>query len=114
VTIAPFQHEDIDVGDALPARCLRQGLWLSRSAGTSFALLLSPASRYGQAKGLHVEVAGCPGEAGSKLSRRVLDKVEALVKQTKSYRGKVIWLEATDRFSGQSGEIKVHKLQRSP
>ena len=41
--IAPMQYEEIDIGEALPARCLRQALWLSRIENTPFALLLSPA-----------------------------------------------------------------------
>src|SRR5262250_2491194 len=39
--IAPMQYEEIDIGEPLPARCLRQGLWLSRAESTPFALLLS-------------------------------------------------------------------------
>lgn len=46
--IARLQYEEIDIGDALPARCLRQGLWLSGSAGVRFALLLSSAGHYGR------------------------------------------------------------------
>src|SRR5262249_46802055 len=30
VVIGPLQYEDVDVGDTLPARCLRQGLWLGK------------------------------------------------------------------------------------
>ena len=39
--IAPMQYEEIDIGETLPARCLRQALWLSRMESTPFALLLS-------------------------------------------------------------------------
>lgn len=40
-----------------------------------------------------------------------MDTIETLVGETKSYRGKVLSLEATDRYSGHSGIIKVHKLR---
>ena len=111
VVIAPLQHEEIDIGDAVPARCLKQGLWLSKYDGVPFALLLSPGTNYGRSQGVHVEVAVPPGEEGAKLSRRLLDQVEGLVKQTKSYRGKVISLEASDHYAGHAGVIKVHKLR---
>ena len=111
VVIAPLQHEEIDIGEELPARCLKQAFWLAKSGDIPFSVLLSTAVRYGQSQGVHIEVAVPPGEGGGRLSRQVLDEIEALVKQTKSYRGKVISLEAYDQYSGQSGVIKVHKLR---
>jgi ATPase family associated with various cellular activities (AAA) len=109
--IAPMQYEEIDIGDPLPARCLRQGLWLSRAEKTPFALLLSPAERYGQTSGAHLEIAVPPGEAGADLSRRLLKEVEELVKSTASYKGKVISFEVTQRYSGDTGNLRVHKLR---
>ena len=97
--IAPMQYEEVDVGETLPARCLRQALWLSRRGKTPFALLLSPAERYGQTSGAHLEIAVPPGEGGADLSRCLLKEVEELVKSTASYRGKVISFEVTHRYS---------------
>jgi hypothetical protein len=111
VVVAPLQHEEIDIGDDLPARCFNGGLWIARANGTPFALFMSPGVSFGRPEGVHVEVAVLPGEKGAKLSRRLLDGIEELVRETKSYRGKVISLEASDRYSGHSGVIKVHKLR---
>ena len=111
VVVAPLQHEEIDIGDTLPARCLKQALWLAKADGIRFALLLSPGTFYGRPQGVHVEVAVPPGESGADFSRRLLDTIETLVRETKSYRGKVLSLEATDGYSGHSGVIKVHKLR---
>ena len=110
VVIGPLQNEEIDIGETLPARCLRQGLWLVQD-GVPFALLLSPAFRFGHPEGTHIEIAVPPGEVGSRLSRRLLDELEALVRQTASYRGKVISLESPDRYSGHHGPLRVHKLR---
>jgi ATP-dependent 26S proteasome regulatory subunit len=44
------------------------------------------------------------------LSRTLLDYVEKLVNEGQSYRGKVISLEALDRF-GNTGAVKVHSLR---
>ena len=109
--IAPMQYEEIDIGEALPVRCLRQALWLWRVANTPFALLLSPAERYGRESGAHLEIAVPPGEAGADLSRRLLKEVEELVKSTASYKGKVISFEVTQRYSGDTGNLRVHKLR---
>ncbi len=111
VVIGPLQHEEIDIGETLPARCLRQALWLAKESETPYALLLSPASYYGRPAGIHVEVAVLPGEGGLHLARRLLDEVEVLVRQTATYRGKVISLEAADRYSGHGGLLRVHKLR---
>lgn len=109
--VSPLQYEEIDIGDTLPARCLRQGLWLSFSEGIRFALLLSTAARYGQVSGTHIEIAVPPGELGANLSRHLFENLEALIKKTASYRGKVISLEQNDRYSGQAGTLRVQKLR---
>jgi len=111
VVIGPLQHEEIDIGETLPARCLRRGLWLAKEHNLPYALLLSSAVRYGQVDGTHIEIAVPPGENGAALSRELLDRLEALVKRTASYRGKIISLEATDSYSGRSGAIRIHKLR---
>lgn len=109
--IAPMQYEEIDIGETLPARCLRQGLWLSREGGAPFALLLSPASHYGNSNGIHLEIAVLPGEKGAELSRNLFQRLEERVRSTASYRGKVISLEAADRYTGRAGPLRVHKLR---
>jgi ATP-dependent 26S proteasome regulatory subunit len=111
VVISPLQHEEVDIGEALPARCLRQAMWLSHEGRTPFALLLSAATSFGRLSGTHVEIAVPPGEAGSNLSRRLFDRLEVLVRRTASYRGKVISLEAADNYSGRVGVLRVHKLR---
>lgn len=111
VVIGPLQHEEIDIGETLPARCLLRGLWLAKEHNLPYALLLSSAVRYGQVDGTHIEIAVPPGEDGAALSRKLLDRLEALVKRTASYRGKIISLESTDSYSGRSGVIRIHKLR---
>lgn len=46
-----------------------------------------------------------------RISRDVLNEIEKLVRATASYRGKVLSLDATDRYSGQAGTLRVHKLR---
>ncbi len=28
--LGPLQHDEVDIGDSIPVRCLKNGLWLSR------------------------------------------------------------------------------------
>jgi hypothetical protein len=111
VLIAPLQYDEIDVGEQVPARCLKHGLWLAASEISSFAVLLTPAERFGRSEGIHIEIAVPPGETGFELSRAFFDEVEKLINQTGSYRGKVISLESLDNYSGKAGGVKVHKLR---
>jgi ATPase family associated with various cellular activities (AAA) len=111
VVISPLQHEEVDIGEAMPARCLRKAMWLSRQKTTPFTLLLGTAMRYGHLEGVHVEIAVPAGAAGARISRLLFDEIETLVRQTASYRGKVLSLEASDRYSGQMGTLRVHKLR---
>ena len=74
--IGPTQYEEIDIGNALPARCLRQALWLSQTDQTPFVLLLSPAEHFGRNNGVHLEIAVPPGQKGVDVSRRFLKDVE--------------------------------------
>src|SRR5262249_5876366 len=53
-----------------------------------------------------------PGEKGAGLARRILDRIENHVKTASSYRGRVISLGSTDRYTGRMGPIRVHKLRR--
>jgi hypothetical protein len=102
VTSSQSKHDEIDIGETLPARCLRQGLWLARQGTVPFALLLS--------FGTYIEIAVPPGEAAAQLSRRFLDELEEFVRRTGSYRGKVISLDRSDGYSGKHTPVYVHKL----
>jgi len=109
--IAPLQFVEVDIGEATPASCLAQGLWLGVNSSTRFALLLSPVVMYGRAGGMHVEVAVPPGDAGASLSRDFFAQIESLVRRATSYRGKVLSFEQADNYSGQIGAVRVHKLR---
>ena len=38
VLVAPLQYDEIDAGEALPARCIRNALWFCAENGTPFAV----------------------------------------------------------------------------
>ena len=110
MTVGPLRYDELDVGDDEPARCLTCAVWLAESEETRFALVLAPNVRYGQSSGLHLEIAVPPGEAGLALATRLFERVEALVREGGSYRGKVLSFEGGDDYGGRGGTVKVHRL----
>jgi ATPase family associated with various cellular activities (AAA) len=110
--IAPIQHDEVDVGDELPVRCLKNGLWLSRHGGMPSAVLLGPAMQGGRIGGIHVEVAVPVGEAGANFSQEFFRDLELLVGAGRTYRGRVLSLESQFNYSGRGGAVTVHRLHK--
>jgi hypothetical protein len=107
--VGPLRHNEIDVGNLSPARCLEQALWLPTYNSLPFAILLSQSAMH-RTPEIYVEVVVTPGDEGHALSEQFLSNLEQLVREAGSYRGKVISLEQLSNYSGQAGEVKVHKL----
>jgi hypothetical protein len=112
VVVGPLQYEEIDVGETLPFRCVRRSVWFAKDGRMPFALILGPATRYGQPRGTSIEVVVPQGNKGADLARRVLDNIDTRVQSASSYRGRVISLGSVDRYTGAMGAIRVHKLKR--
>lgn len=110
MAFGPLQHDEVDIGDPVPVRCLRNGLWLSHQKGLPFGVLLGPSMRYGQVGGVHVEVAVPTGEEAAQFSQELFRDLEVRVGAGRTYRGRVISLENYDDYSGRGGAVKVHRL----
>jgi hypothetical protein len=91
--IGPLRYDDIDVGEALPARCLRRALWLSTAEGAPLAVLVRSSGFSGMVLASQVEIAVPGGEAGLKFSEQFFDTCEKDINKGCAYRGKVISLE---------------------
>jgi hypothetical protein len=107
----PPLHEEIDIGEDRPVRCLKNGLWLLESDGTRLAVLLERYAPYGQVQGMRFQVAAPNDPAGAGVVHRFFEDLEEAVKQAGSYRGKVLSLEAREMYSGESSGITVHRLK---
>jgi hypothetical protein len=104
--IGPLQYDDVDVGEALPARCLRRALWLSTAEGAPLAVLVR-SSGFSGMLALQVEIAVPGGEAGLKFSEQFFDTLEKDINKGRAYRGKVISLEGvSDHGGGRTGVVK--------
>src|SRR6266403_1066661 len=45
VDAGPLQYDEIDVGEPIPVRCLKNGLWMSSDGDLPFAVILAPGGR---------------------------------------------------------------------
>lgn len=109
--IAPLEHEDVDIGESIPVRCLKSTVWLCSQARQRLAVLLTPIIKHGEVAGWQVEIATLPKAHDADSSQGILLELERCISQARSYRGKVISLEKRDNYSGKSGSVRVHKLR---
>jgi hypothetical protein len=110
VLVAPLQYDEVDTGETLPTRCLRNAFWLCFEGKLPFVVIMSRIPMANHPPGVHLEIAVPPGEKGLELTRRLLTRMEQRVAQAASYRGKVLSLESS-HFSGSGDGIKVHRLK---
>ncbi|HWC15643.1 MAG TPA: ATP-binding protein [Terriglobales bacterium] len=110
--IGPLQHDEIDIGEPEPIRCLKNGLWLASEGFMPYAVLMGPAMQHGCPAGVVVEIAMASGEAGLEFSQGFFRQLEIGVNAGRAYRGRVISLEQEQRFSGFGGTVKVHRLHK--
>jgi hypothetical protein len=112
VNVGPLQYDEIDIGDPLPARCLKNGLWIGRDRGLPFAILLAPSGRFGMSTGVGVEIAVAAGEPGAQFSQDFFRQLEQAISEGRTYRGRIISLEAHHHPMGGGSSVKVHRLAK--
>ena len=98
----PPEYEEIDIGDAEPVRCLKNGLWLLKDGGSKFAAFLTPARGGGWVTGLKFQMATVNDPQGARIQQELFKRLEEAVLKAGSYRGKILSLEQEHPFSGQS------------
>ncbi|MBI3832262.1 MAG: 26S protease regulatory subunit [Planctomycetes bacterium] len=109
--VSSLEHEEIDVGEAEPVRCVKQALWLLESGGQRYAVLLADEVQYGMRSGIRVEVGHAPEAAGERLASELFKALEKGVAAAGTYRGKVLSLEVSTDYRGQTLGLKVHKMR---
>lgn len=110
VSISAAQFQDVDIGENEPVRCLSNGLWLNRHEGLRYAVVLSFHREYGRESGACVEIAVPAGEEGVGFVQRCFRELEAAINAARSYRGKVLSLDAESDYRGRSKGVLVHRL----
>jgi cell division protease FtsH len=107
----PPQYEELDIGDELPCRCLKNGLWLLREGNETYATLMAPVKNYTDTTGILFQVATANTPAGAEIAQRFFRHLEEAVRKAGSYRGKVLSLESKHSYTGELSGIMVHRLR---
>jgi ATP-dependent Clp protease adapter protein ClpS len=108
--LAPPQYLDVDVGEAAPVRCLKNGLWLCLHGELPYAVVLARFRQYSSEPLLRIEIAVPSGEAGESFAERCFAELEKALREARSYRGKVLSFDVDDHYRGRSSGIMVHRL----
>lgn len=85
-------------------------MWLNREGGLRYAVVLSFHREYGHEAGTCVEIAVPAGEEGQAFVQRCFTDLEGATNAARSYRGKVLSLDAESDYRGRSKGVMVHRL----
>ncbi|MDN3273882.1 ATP-dependent Clp protease adaptor ClpS [Frankia sp. RB7] len=110
VAIAPLQYSDVDVGEKSPVKCLDNGLWLCGQDHLRYAVLLCAHREYSREPGIRIEILVPSGSAGAALVQQCFSELEEAVQAARTYRGKILSLDADSDYRGRSRGITVHRL----
>ncbi|MGY3031779.1 ATP-dependent Clp protease adapter protein ClpS [Bradyrhizobium sp. USDA 4354] len=108
--IAPLQYSDVDVGEKSPVKCLDNGLWLCAQDSLRYAVLLCAHREFSREPGIRIEILVPSGTAGAALVQKCFGEFEQAVQAARSYRGKILSLDADSEYRGRSRGITVHRL----
>jgi hypothetical protein len=85
-------------------------LWLCRSDGLRYAVLLSSHREHQHEAAIRIEIAVPIGAAGDAFVQRCFVELEKAVHAARSYRGKIPSLEGGADYRGRSRGVTVHRL----
>jgi cell division protease FtsH len=108
----PAQHEEINIGENNPVRCLKNGLWLLDDGQNKCVVVFSPTSPYGDNPGIQFQIGVVTGPDGERVTQTFFKHLENAVLKSESYRGKILSLDALpNSYTGAATGITVHKLR---
>lgn len=107
--VGAIQYEDIDIGEGRPVRLATNALSLVEDGDVPLAVWVNAGSDFTQTPQLNVEILSPPGEAAGARTMGMLDAIEAAIAEGRSYRGKVLSLEASESYRGMAANaLTVH------
>jgi hypothetical protein len=109
-----IEFDSFDVGEKQPRQCVKHVLWMLNRGGQNLALLWTSETTHagcGFQTKLLLEMAFRNGSTEAEAAKDFFKHVEQEIGSAKTYRGKILSLEAGDSYRGHSGGIKVHQLR---
>jgi hypothetical protein len=109
---AALEYNSFDIGEEQPVQVVRDSLWFARHQGAPIALLwtsYSDRAGCGIESLLRIDVAHAAGLTEAFVNE-FFERIEETVRQSNSYRGKVLSLEDQTDYSGNSIGLVVHRL----
>jgi hypothetical protein len=110
---AALEYNSFDIGEEQPVQVVRDSLWFAKHAGAPVALLwTSYSDRVGCSieSLLRIDIAHVAG-IDEGFVATLFERIEDTVRESASYRGKVISLEQETDYSGNSIGVVVHRLE---
>lgn len=110
---AALEYNSFDVGNEHPVQVVRDCIWFGNTNGQKTAILwTSYTDRMGCGVEslLRIDVAHTAG-SNERFAADLYERIEEAVRQSKSYRGKIISLEEETDYSGNSIGIVVHRIE---
>jgi hypothetical protein len=109
LTIAALTKRGRDAHAIAPVKCLRNGLWLCRTDGLRYAVVLSSHREFGHEAGTRIEIAVPAGAVGGEFVQRCFSELKSAVNAARCYRGKILSLDSDADYRGRSKGVMVHK-----
>lgn len=107
--VGALQFDDIDIGEDSPVRLATNCLSLFERDGVPVATWVNTRNDEANQPQLSVEVATPAGDEPGRIVGRMLNAIEEAVASGRSYRGKVLSLEASESFNGLAARtLTVH------
>lgn len=110
IAVGPPVHDELEIGEAQPLRCLQRGLWLLTRAEGRFALLLDVNDSM-RRSGVRVEIAA-HGD-GKKAAEAMLACVRATAERAETYRGRVL-APSEEEYAFDEGAITLRVVRCKP
>jgi hypothetical protein len=107
VAVGPPVHDELEIGEPQPLRCLQCGLWLFSRDGNRLALLLDVNDSM-RRSGVRVEMAAAPG--ARKVAEAMLACVRATAERAETYRGKVL-APSEEEYAFDEGPITLRVVR---
>jgi hypothetical protein len=110
---AALEYNSFDIGEPKPVQVVRDSMWFGEHAGNKVALLWTSyvdRAGCGMETLLRIDLAHLTG-ADESFVTKFFDNIEATVRDSASYRGKVLSLDSETDYSGNSIGIVVHRME---